>query len=181
MFLKFKKNKTKHISLLIYKKLVSYSRNKIFYTYLKVPDTLDGRFDLIIFHLYFIHIALFKKGVLEQQVYDEVLSIMYKDFDSNLREIGVGDLSVGKKIYHMSEAVAGRIIAYNNSKNSKEKIQDAILRNIYSSKKNFDKKIISIMVDYFLINIKNIKSKKLVEIKENSDIFFDLEKIIIKR
>ena len=181
MFLKFKKNKTKHISLLIYKKLVSYSRNKIFYTYLKVPDTLDGRFDLIIFHLYFIHLALFKKGVVEQQVYDEVLSIMYKDFDSNLREIGVGDLSVGKKIYQMSEAVAGRIIAYNNSKNSKEKIQNAILRNIYSSKKNFDKKIISIMVNYFLINIKNIKSKKLVEIKENSDIFFDLEKIIIKR
>lgn len=181
MFLKFKKNKTKHISMLIYKKLVSYSRNKNFYTYLKVPDTLDGRFDLIILHLYFIHIALFKKGVIEQQVYDEVLSIMYKDFDSNLREIGVGDLSVGKKIYHMSEAVAGRIIAYNNSKNSKEKIQDAILRNIYGSKKNFDKKIISIMVDYFLINIKNIKSKKLVEIKENSDIFFDLEKIIIKR
>ena len=45
-------------------------------------------------------------------------------------------------------------MAYNNSKNSKEKIQDAILRNIYSSKKNFDKKIISIMVNYFLINIK---------------------------
>ena len=126
MFFKFKKNKTKQISLLIYKKLVSYSRNKIFYTYLKVPDTLDGRFDLIIFHLYFIHIALFKKGVLEQQVYDEVLSIMYKDFDSNLREIGVGDLSVGKKIYQMSEAVAGRIIAYNNSKNSKKKIMQSL-------------------------------------------------------
>ena len=45
-----------------------------------------------------------------------LLNIMYKDFDSNLREIGVGDLSVGKKIYQMSEAVAGRINAYNNSK-----------------------------------------------------------------
>ena len=60
-------------------------------------------------------------------------------------------------------------------------IIDAILRNIYSSKKNFDKKIMSIMVNYFLINKKNIKSKNLVEIKDNSDIFFDLEKIIIKR
>ena len=47
---------------------------------------------------------------------------MYKDFDSNLREIGVGDLSVGKKIYQMSEAVAGRINAYNNSKDNKELI-----------------------------------------------------------
>ena len=41
---------------------------------------------------------------------------MYKDFDSNLREIGVGDLSVGKKIFQMSEAVAGRVNAYNKSK-----------------------------------------------------------------
>ena len=44
---------------------------------------------------------------------------MYKDFDSNLREIGVGDLSVGKKVYQMSEAVAGRVNAYNKSKNKK--------------------------------------------------------------
>ena len=44
---------------------------------------------------------------------------MYKDFDSNLREIGVGDLSVGKKIYQMSEAVAGRVNAYNKSKEKK--------------------------------------------------------------
>ena len=44
--------------------------------------------------------------------------------------------------------------------------------------KNIDKKIMSSMVDYFVINLKNIKSKNLLEIKENSDIFFDLEKII---
>ena len=44
---------------------------------------------------------------------------MYKDFDSNLREIGVGDLSVGKKVYQMSEAVAGRVNAYNKSKRKK--------------------------------------------------------------
>ena len=97
MFLKLNKNKIKPISYLIYKKLVLFSRNKIFYTDLKVPDTLDGRFDLIIFHLFFIHAVLFRQGALEQKIYDEVLKIMYKDFDSNLREIGVGDLSVGKK------------------------------------------------------------------------------------
>ena len=122
MFLKLNKNKIKPTSYLIYKKLVLFSRNKIFYTDLKVPDTLDGRFDLIIFHLFFVHTVLFRQGDLEQKIYDEVLKIMYKDFDSNLREIGVGDLSVGKKIYQMSEAVAGRINAYNKAKTDKKKI-----------------------------------------------------------
>ena len=178
MFLKLNKNKIKPTSYLIYKKLVLFSRNKIFYTDLKVPDTLDGRFDLIIFHLFFVHTVLFRQGDLEQKIYDEVIKIMYKDFDSNLREIGVGDLSVGKKIYQMSEAVAGRINAYNKAKTDKKKISQVILRNIYGSKKNIDKKIMSSMVSYFVINLKNIKLKNLFEIKENSDIFFDLEKII---
>lgn len=178
MFLKLKKNKIKLTSFLIYKKIVLYSRNKIFYRDLKVPDTLDGRFDLIIFHLFFVHTCLFRQGSLEQNIYDEVLKIMYKDFDSNLREIGVGDLSVGKKIYQMSEAVAGRINAYNNAKLDKKIINQVILRNIYGSKKNIDKKIMSIMVNYFIMNLKNIKSKNLVEIKENSDIFLDLGNLL---
>ena len=103
---------------------------------------------------------------------------MYKDFDSNLREIGVGDLSVGKKVYQMSEAVAGRVNAYNKSKAKKELLYETISRNIYGLKKNIDKKTKSIMVEYFLVNLKNIKTKNLDDIKENSDIFFDLEKFI---
>ena len=178
MFLKFKKNNIKNILYLIYKKIVLFSRNKIFYTILKVPDTIDGRFDLIIFHFFFIHNVFFKKTDLEKRIHDEILNIMYKDFDSNLREIGVGDLSVGKKVYQMSEALAGRVNAYNKSKNNKALLYEAILRNVYGSKKNIDKKTVSIMVDYFLVNIKTVKSKKLVEIKENNDIFFDLEKFI---
>ena len=178
MFFNLKNNKIKETSFLIYKKIVSHSRNKIFYTDFKVPDTIDGRFDLIVLHLFFIHSVLFRKETRKNDIYNHLLDIMYKDFDSNLREIGVGDLSVGKKIYQMSEAVAGRINAYNNSKDNKELIYKTLSRNIYGLKKNIDKKTKSIMVQYFLINLKNIKSKNLSDIKENSDIFFDLEEFI---
>ena len=61
MLFNIKNNKIKKTSFLIYKKIVLHSRNKIFYTDLKVPDTLDGRFDLIVLHFYFIHSVLFKK------------------------------------------------------------------------------------------------------------------------
>ena len=65
---------------------------------------------------------LFKQELPSNNIYDELLKVMYKDFDSNLREIGVGDLSVGKKIYQMSEAVAGRVDAYNKAKKNKSTI-----------------------------------------------------------
>ena len=178
MLLNFKKKNINAISFLIYKKIVLHSRNKIFYTDLKIPDTLDGRFDLIVLHFYFIHSVLFKKEIKKNNIYNQLLDIMYKDFDSNLREIGVGDLSVGKKVYQMSEAVAGRVNAYNKSSAKKELLYETISRNIYGLKKNIDKKTKSIMVEYFLINLKNIKTKNLDDIKENSDIFFDLEKFI---
>ena len=178
MFFNFKNNKIKKSAYLIYKKIVLHSRNKIFYTNLKVPDTLDGRFDLIVLHFYFIHRVLFRKENSKNNIYNNLLDIMYKDFDSNLREIGVGDLSVGKKIYQMSEAVAGRVNAYNKSGESKELLYKTISRNIYGSTKNIDKKTKLIMVEYFLINLKNIKLKNLSDIQENNDIFFDLVKFI---
>ncbi len=178
MLFNFKNNKIKKTSFLIYKKIVLHSRNKIFYTHLKVADTLDGRFDLIVLHFFFIHSVLFKKDILKKKNYDQLMDIMYKDFDSNLREIGVGDLSVGKKIYQMSEAIAGRVSAYSKAQDNKELLYKTLSRNIYGLNKNIDKKTKSIMVEYFLINLKNIKSKNLSDIKENSDIFFDLNKFI---
>ena len=57
MFFNFKK-KNQKISFLIYKKIVLHSRNKIFYTDFKVPDTIDGRFDLIVLH-FFLYICTF--------------------------------------------------------------------------------------------------------------------------
>ena len=66
-------------------------------------------------HFFFIDFSLNKENILHKDIYKEVLDIMYKDFDMNLREIGVGDLSVGKKIYQMIEAFSGRIFAYRNA------------------------------------------------------------------
>ena len=60
MFFNLKNNKIKNNSFLIYKKIVLRSRNKVFYTDLKVPDTIDGRFDLIVLH-FFSYIVFFLK------------------------------------------------------------------------------------------------------------------------
>ena len=83
-----KKNKLiiKNASI-IYKKVIVQSRNIIFYKNCKVPDSLDGRFDLIILHFFFINSELKIKGNLEKKLDEEILSLMFKDFDYNLREM----------------------------------------------------------------------------------------------
>ena len=53
MLFNIKNNKIKKTAFLIYKKIVLHSRNKIFYSYLRVPDSIDGRFDLIVLHFFF--------------------------------------------------------------------------------------------------------------------------------
>ena len=77
-----------------------------------MPDTLDGRFDLVgLFAALLIHRlrALAPPGpALAQAVFDA----MFADMDFSLREIGVGEMSVGRRIRAMWEAFHGRAMAY---------------------------------------------------------------------
>jgi len=174
------KNKNKLISesaIIIYKKIIVQSRDKIFYLKCFVPDSLDGRFDLIVLHFFFINTVLIKKKGDEEKLKEEILNLMFKDFDYNLREMGVGDLSVKKKIYHMSEAIAGRVKAYEEVKNKKESIiGKAIRRNLYGTLDDIDNFYLIKMTKYFKDSIKFVKSNKLLNINENDDIFLQLNK-----
>jgi len=82
----------------LYTASVQAARDPLYFERLAVPDTLDGRFDLI---------GLFA-ALLSQAVFDA----MFADMDFSLREIGVGEMSVGKKIRIMWEAFHGRAMAY---------------------------------------------------------------------
>lgn len=96
----------------LYCRLVAAARAPYFYTTLAVPDTLDGRFDLV--GLYGILVIRRVQAepppgpALAQAVFDA----MFSDMDLNLREMGVGDLSVGKKVKQMWEALHGRAASY---------------------------------------------------------------------
>ncbi len=75
-----------------------------------VPDTLDGRFDMITLHTYLVLERL--KGE-EPEFRQAVVDEFFRDMDRSLREMGVGDLSVGKKVRKMAESFYGRIAAYD--------------------------------------------------------------------
>jgi cytochrome b pre-mRNA-processing protein 3 len=112
-----------------YASLVSQARQAIFYREWQVEDTLDGRFDVILLHLYLL-IARCEKEVnnSEAPLFIRALSeIFFADMDRSLREMGVGDTGVGKRIKNMVQAFYGRLKAYRETPT----LSEALKRNLY--------------------------------------------------
>ncbi len=94
-----------------------------------MPDTVDGRFDMIILHAFAVLDRL--KGE-EPEFRQALVDELFRDMDRSLREMGVGDLSVGKKVRKMAEVFYGRIAAYDKAlAESREALDAAIARNIF--------------------------------------------------
>jgi len=97
----------------LYGAAVAAARNPWFFDALAAPDSLDGRFDLVGLHVSLLIRRLRKDpdkrgAVLAQAVFDA----MFADMDINLREMGVSDLAVGRRVKAMWEAFHGRAQAY---------------------------------------------------------------------
>lgn len=115
----------------IYGMIVTQVREPLFYRDLGVPDTVNGRFDLLLLHLWMVlrHLRTIEGGAeLAQAVFDHFCA----DMDANLREMAVGDLTVPKKMRALAEAFYGRVAAYDLAlADSTDALAKAIDRNIF--------------------------------------------------
>ncbi len=118
----------------LYAAIVAAARQEKFYAEMEVPDTLDGRFDMIVLHMFLVLDRLKGEGEgLRQRLTD----VFFSDLDRTLREMGVGDLSVSKKIRPMAEAYTGRIKAYALATDQSINAQvEALQRNVYAGVAN---------------------------------------------
>lgn len=115
-----------------YAALVAQSRRREFYERMHVPDTLDGRFDLIVLHLFLLISRLREeKGDDAPQFIRAVSEAFFDDMDRSLREMGVSDTGVGKRIKKMSQAFFGRLQAYEHSFHSEDAFAQSLLKNLY--------------------------------------------------
>lgn len=117
----------------IYAAIVAQSRQPVFYVDLGVPDTVDGRFDMISLHAALVLRRLqAEEGKDGPAVAQRVFDTMFEDMDNSLREMGVGDLSVGKHIKGMATAFFGRAQAYEEGISAGGPGLDvALRRNLY--------------------------------------------------
>lgn len=119
----------------LYETAVRQARQPEFYTISRVPDTVDGRFDMITLHVFLIFHRLKNSPAKTAKLAQAIFDTMFSDMDQNLREMGVGDLGVSRRIKVMVSAFYGRIAAYEAALAADDEgdnaLARAIGRNIY--------------------------------------------------
>ena len=119
----------------LYEAVVAQARRRELYTDLGVPDTLDGRFDLVVLHAWLTMRRLRRAGEAGHARAQKLFDLMFADFDRSLREIGVGDLKVGKRIKQMAQAFYGRARGYDAAMDDHggDLLAEALRRNLYGT------------------------------------------------
>jgi cytochrome b pre-mRNA-processing protein 3 len=118
----------------LYRVIVAQSRLPSFYEADGVPDTLDGRFDLIALHAFLLMRRLKSEGVPGRRLAQALFDVVFADMDQSLREMGVGDLAVGKRVKAMASAFYGRVAAYDAGlAGNSAALADALRRNLYGT------------------------------------------------
>ena len=106
--------------------LVARAREPVFFERFGVSDTVDGRFDLVVLHAWLVMDRLSSAPSLLQAFVDAV----FEGFDEGLRELGAGDIGMGKRVKALADAFYGRIHAYGEAKDEAA-LEAALLRNLY--------------------------------------------------
>jgi cytochrome b pre-mRNA-processing protein 3 len=108
--------------------IIERARAPVFFETLKVPDTLDGRFDLVALHAWMV---LERLGQLGRRDLAQMLTdVVFTGFDEGLRELGAGDVGMGRRMKKMATAFYGRLGAYREAQGGTA-MAAAILRNVY--------------------------------------------------
>ncbi|MDB5399418.1 MAG: ubiquinol-cytochrome chaperone [Rhodopila sp.] len=126
-----RRDKHERAAFQLYGSAVTAARDPYLYATLGVPDTLDGRFDAIVLHVYLLVRRLDAEPEPAPALAQAVFDAMFLDMDINLREMGVGDLSVGRRNRAMWEAFHGRSAAYAAAWQDVPRLQAALARNVW--------------------------------------------------
>jgi cytochrome b pre-mRNA-processing protein 3 len=118
-----------------YQRVVEHARQPIFFTEFGVPDTLDGRFELICLHAFLYLHRLKSERPQAAAISQAFFDAMFADMDRGLREMGTGDLSVGRHVKRMARGFYGRIRAYEDGlkHDYDATLSEALRRNLFGT------------------------------------------------
>lgn len=99
----------------VYSQIMGQARQPVFYEQLCVPDTVEGRLELVTIHVHAVMRRMRHLGPIAGPASQELVQYMFDDLDRSIREIGVGDMSMGKYMKRLGKNFYGRAEAYDQS------------------------------------------------------------------
>ena len=117
----------------LYGAIVARAREPALFRDLQVPDTVDGRFEMVVAHCVLAIVRLGEAGEAGRGLAQEVFDTFCTNMDQSLREMGVGDLAVPKRMKKIGEAFYGRLAAYDACLKADDPagLGEALKRNVY--------------------------------------------------
>ena len=129
---------TEGISRALYGSSVSAARAPALYAALQVPDTLAGRFEMVVLYTFLVMNRLTAEGEAGSAMSRALAEAMIEQLDDDYRELGVSDIRVPKKIRAAAAAAYGRFEAYRAAvgKADAPALADALIKNVYDGEES---------------------------------------------
>ena len=124
----------------LYESIVANARRSKFFEEWQVPDTPLGRFEMLSTHFFlFLHRVRNKGGAL-QDIAQELTDHFFLDLDHSLREFGIGDMGVPKRMKKFAKMFYGRLAFYTEALDAADEtaLAAALQRNIYPDSENWE-------------------------------------------
>lgn len=167
---------------LLHGSIVDQSRQEVFYEQHHVPDSFDGRFEVLILHLFLVTDRLAQeKDQRTQQLNQALFDFTFAYFDQELRQMGIGDLSVPKHIKRMAKAFYGRSQVYQDSFNDRDNLQQALKRNLYGTEQTVQDHDLQFFADYLVLQRNALQQQNIDNMKKGIVVFEPIEKKQEKR
>lgn len=148
----FKRSKHTDQAHSLYLAVVEQARRPAFYRHCGAPDTIDGRFEMILIHAVMLLRRLRDEGEAGSELGQVMFDVLIDDMDQSLREMGVGDMGVGRRVKAMARAFFGRAAAYEAAlsaadDDSGEALMAALRRNLFGTV-SVDDGAVAVVADY---------------------------------
>lgn len=124
----------------LYSAIVTEARNPFWYAQAGVPDTLDGRFDMVAAILSLVLVRIEAEGDAGRAASALLTEVFIDDMEGQIRQLGIGDVIVGKHLGKMVAAMGGRLSAYRDVIDDPAAFEEALVRNLWRGEPGPDAK-----------------------------------------
>lgn len=124
----------------LYAAIVTEARDPVWYAEGGVPDTLDGRFDMVAAILSLVLMRIDAEGNAGRAPGALLTEVFIDDMEGQVRQLGIGDVVVGKHLGKMVAAMGGRLSAYRDAIDDAPALEEALVRNLWRGEPGPDAK-----------------------------------------
>jgi cytochrome b pre-mRNA-processing protein 3 len=153
----------------LYVAMVEQARHPDLYARLGVPDSLDGRFDSVALHAFLVLNRLKREDEPRAAaIAQHLVDAFVEDMDRSVREMGVGDMGVSRRVKQMAQALYGRAAFYEEAIADPDdaRLRSVLARNLYAARADVDDASLAAAARYVRATVAELGAQALADLAD---------------